>query len=242
MGRRGHDCHGAGLIESLREVPLSGMMLPMLWLLAGAMLVVPHSAPYSQTEIVRTAEAQAIEPAVLPAVPEVPFYSQFKDIESATWQKKGCGIASLAMVIDFYKPDTVSINTLLKQGIASGAYLPNAGWTYKGLILLGGKYGLRGNSYDLTTSDVHTAFEQFKKHLKDGPVIASVHYKFDPKSTIPHLVVIDGIDKDTIYYNDPAAKAGRAQISVADFLKGWKKRFIVLRPIQESSGVALAKK
>jgi len=91
-------------------------------------------------------------------------------------------------------------------------------------------YGLNGSSYDLGKSASTTALVQLEKYVKDGPVIASVHYKFDPKSTIPHLVVIDGIASSTVYYNDPAAKAGELQISVADFVKGWKKRVIVLRP------------
>ena len=163
------------------------------------------------------------------SIPDVPFYSQFKDITSPTWQKVGCGVTSLAMVIDYYKP-AVSVNTLLKQGIAEGAYLKSAGWTYKGLIGLAEDYGLSGSSYDLGASSNDVAFAKFKDHLQDGPVIVSVHYKFDPKSTIPHLVVIDGIEGDTLYYNDPAAKAGEKQISVEDFLKGWKKRFIVIRP------------
>ncbi len=168
------------------------------------------------------------------SIPSVPFYSQFKDITSPTWQKVGCGVASLAMVIDYYKP-AVPVNTLLKQGVASGAYLKSAGWTYKGLIQLAEKYGLEGNSYDLAALSSNTAFEKLKAHLQDGPVIVSVHYKFDPKSTIPHLVVIDGIEGDMVFYNDPAAKAGQKQIPTSDFLKAWKKRFIVIRPAGEAT-------
>ncbi len=168
----------------------------------------------------------------------VPFYSQFTDITSPSWKKVGCGITSLAMVIDFYKP-AVSVNTLLGQGIAMGAYDHNAGWIYSGLIRLGKKYGLDGKSYDLGGSSSKTALAQFKTYLKDGPVIASIHYQFNPESTIPHLVVIDGIDKDIVYYNDPAAKTGEKQISVTRFLAGWKKRFIVLRPVNAEQ-VALA--
>lgn len=161
----------------------------------------------------------------------VPFYSQFKDITSPTWQKVGCGITSLAMVIDYYKP-AVSVNTLLSEGIKAGAYLQNAGWTYAGLISVGKTHGLRGNSYDLAKMTRTAAFAEFKTYLKDGPVIASVHYKFDPKSTIPHLVVINRIEGDMLYYNDPAAKTGEKKIASADFLKAWKKRFIVLRPTE----------
>jgi predicted double-glycine peptidase len=194
-------------------------------------------------------QAQVAQAAPLPpsqvlvattSIPSVPFYSQFKDIASAKWQKVGCGIASLAMVIDYYSDEKVSVNTLLTQGIASGAYLNQAGWIHKGLISLSKKYGLGGSTYDFSGQSNKTALKKFEEKLKDGPVIASVHYKFDPKSTIPHLVVINGIDGDLVYYNDPAAKTGEKTISTADFLKAWKKRFIVIRPQNEAVRVALA--
>ena len=161
-----------------------------------------------------------ITPPNIPAtVLTVPFYSQFKDIESLVWQKQGCGIASLAMVIGFYQPQTaISVDSLLDQGKALGAYDQKAGWTYKGLIEVAQKNGLDGTSYDLSKKSTAVALTQFENFLKDGPVIVSVHYKFKPKSTIPHLVVIDGIDKDTLYYNDPAAQSGEKQISTKNFL------------------------
>lgn len=192
-----------------------------------------HQAQYEQTTSSSTSRNISSS-----EVPEVPFYSQFKDISSAKWQKVGCGVTSLAMVIEYYKPDSVSVNTLLNQGVAAGAYLNNAGWTYKGLIQLSRKYGLDGESHDLGTSDKSTAFAQLKKHLVNGPVIVSVHYKFDPKSTIPHLVVINGMRDGEIYYNDPAAKSGNQHISTAAFLKAWKKRFIVIHPTVNDSATA----
>ena len=205
----------------------------MLSLLAVAITAsnTPIISEYQQS--ILTPELQT-KNVVAPAVPVVPFYSQFKDITSTTWQKVGCGVTSLAMIIDFYNPDAVSVNTLLKQGIASGAYLQSSGWTYAGLIGLSKKYGLDGNSYDLGKLDSQTAFNQLKSYLADGPVIVSVHYKFDPKSTIPHLVVLNTLDNGVLHYNDPAAKSGDKEISVTDFLKGWKKRFIVVRPTKGS--------
>ncbi|MBP9757390.1 MAG: C39 family peptidase [Candidatus Pacebacteria bacterium] len=166
----------------------------------------------------------------------VPFYSQFRDITSPKWQKVGCGVTSLAMIIDYYNADAVSVNTLLYKGIASGAYLNSAGWTYKGLIGLAEGYGLDGKSFDLAGSETKKAFSTLRSYLDDGPVMVSVHYKFDPKSTIPHLVVLNRIDHDTIYYNDPAAKSGEGSISTANFIKAWKKRFIVLTPMDVPGG------
>ncbi len=163
-------------------------------------------------------------------VSNVPFYSQFKDITAPKWQKVGCGITSLAMVIDFYKEDVPSVNTLLKEGLSVGAYTDKSGWAYNGLIKVAQKYNLTGTTYDLGTSSSKVALAELTKSLETGPVIASVHYKLDPKNKIPHLIVIDGISDHVVYYNDPAAKTGQKEISTDDFAKAWKKRFIVIRP------------
>ena len=176
-------------------------------------------------------------PVVPVNVPVVPFYSQFIDIASSYWQKQGCGITSLAMIIDYYNAtsSTPSVNALLSQGIAAGAYDYSTGWIHSGLIKLAEKYGLDGVSYDLSGLDKITALKRFTAYVDDGPVMASIHYKFDPKSSIPHVVVIDAIENGIVYYNDPAAKSGEKQVSVDTFQKAWKKKFIVIRPDQEAS-------
>lgn len=194
-----------------------------------AMSLVPQPIAAPEEHLAIALPSSKPTATTVSSIPQVPFYSQFADVQSPKWQKVSCGVASLAMVIDYYKP-AVSVETLLKAGIAAGAYDPNAGWTYKGLIGLSNSYGLKGASYDLGKSTTDAAFTSFKSYLKDGPVIASIHYKFDPKSTIPHLVVINAIKDGVVYYNDPAATSGGKTISTTDFLKAWKKRFIVIRP------------
>lgn len=186
-------------------------------------------APFIQVAM-ETPEVQKESSPAPFVVPEVPFYSQFKNIQSPKWQKVGCGVTSLAMIISYYKPDAVSVNALLGKGVAQGAYDKNAGWTYAGLIKLSQEYGLDGDFYDLKELSSKEALDQFRKYSNGGPVIASVHYKFDPTNPIPHLVVINGILGDIVYYNDPASQEGGKQISADDFLKAWKKRFVVMRP------------
>lgn len=193
---------------------------------------VPNTALVSQYVGPLALETATRMPVATSTIPDVPFFSQFKDIVSPSWQKVGCGVASLAMIINYFEPDTVSVNTLLKQGIASGAYLKDAGWIHKGLIDLSKKYELDGKSYDLSKLSSKVALAAFSNQLKDGPLIASVHYKFEPKNPIPHLVVINAIENGLVYYNDPAAKTGGKTISVVDFLKNWKKKFIAIRPVK----------
>lgn len=168
-------------------------------------------------------------------IANVPFFSQFADIQSPAWQPVGCGITSLAMMIDFYRPNTVSVNNLLQQGIDAGAYDPVRGWSFEGLIQLGQEYGLAGNSIDLSELNVPTAIARLENYAKNGPLIFSVHDKFNAANDLPHLVVVDGVQNNTVYYNDPAAKTGEKKISIANFVNGWEGRGIVLRPARPAA-------
>lgn len=161
----------------------------------------------------------------------VPFYSQFTDISSAHWQKVGCGIASLAMLIDFYSDDVERVDELLDRGIKEGAFLSDAGWIHQGLINLVGRYNLSGESISLAHLSLDNAFLEFEKALIEGPVMASVHYTFEPTNPIPHLVVINGVKDGKVFYNDPAEKKGGGSLSIEKFKKAWKKRYIKIRPV-----------
>lgn len=168
--------------------------------------------------------------ATTPITYEVPLHYQISEIKSIDWKQKGCGVASLAMLVDFYKPDdTASVQTLLEQGLRAGAFQKGVGWTHQGLANLAKKYGLVGTTYTLAGMKNGDAFPQFEKLLGDGPVIASIHRNFDPKNSAGHLVVVTGFDKDFIYYNDPGKHEGKRKVAISDFLKGWKKSFIVVR-------------
>ncbi len=174
---------------------------------------------------------------MIPALPvevpvaHVPYYSQFTDVSAVEWKKNACGVVSIAMVVDYYSTKEISVDTMLSQALKSGAYLQSAGWTHKGLIDLATKYGMKGQAYDMTRSSQSAAFSAFTTQLKTGPVIASVHYKFEPTNPIPHLVVIVGMDKTHVYYNDPATAGAGKKLSIADFKKAWKQKFIVIRPV-----------
>ena len=178
--------------------------------------------------VAQVSESTATISTETPQANEVPFFSQFTDISSPEWKKIGCGIASLGMIMEYYKPGTVSVDALLADGIRKGAY-SDAGWTYKGLIDVSSAYGFTGESFDIAGRA--DAFAQFTDAVAQGPVIASVFYTFTPGHPIPHLVVVTKIEGDTVFYNDPAEKAGGGTISVDAFTKAWKKRYIEIYPV-----------
>lgn len=162
---------------------------------------------------------------------DVPFYSQFTDITPVEWKKVGCGIASLAMLVNFYKPGSVSADELLQDGITTGAYLTDAGWSHAGLINVSKRFGLDGESCSLADLSMTEAFSELEKVVAEGPVMVSVHYTFEPTNPIPHLVVINGVRDGKVFYNDPAEGGGGNSLSVEKFKNAWKKRYILIRPV-----------
>ena len=158
----------------------------------------------------------------------VPFYSQIKDISDPSWRGVSCGVASLAMLIDYYT-NPVAPDILLAKGIAANAFDDNAGWSHAGLIKLAGEYGLTGETVWLG-SDKQQALAALKAELDEGPVMASVHYTFDYNNPIPHLVVITEIDGEIGRYNDPAEEAGGGAVPLDKFASSWKNRYIKIRP------------
>ena len=156
-------------------------------------------------------------------IPDVPFFSQFTDVSKSEWRTKACGVTSLAMLIEFYKPGEISVDALLNEGIASGAYLPGAGWIHNGLALLAKDHGLHGKSFDFAPLGMDSAFTKLENSLQEGPVIASVHYKLDPQNPIPHMIVVNGILNSNVYYNDPAESEANQSISIDNFTQAWKK-------------------
>lgn len=202
--------------------------------------VAPGTLALDEASVVKSREtADSQEGEVAPAsaehtdAREVPFYSQFTDISSPQWRAVGCGIAATAMLVDYFTEDmNVSVDALLNEGIASGAYLQNAGWIHAGLIALAEKRGLRGSSVSLANLSPKAALIELENVLVDGPVMASVYYTFTPGHPIPHLVVINDIVGDTVYYNDPAEPSGGGSISVEKFLPAWKQRYIEIRPVR----------
>lgn len=178
-------------------------------------------------------------PVPVPPMPySVPLFSQISDISSVAWKQKGCGVADVAMIVEFYKPKTTSVQEVLEEGLKSGAYVKNVGWSHSGLASLAVKYGLVGKTVDLSKSTSLTALDQFKDIVEEGPVIASIHRGFNPKSPYGHLIVVTGFDDKLVYYNDPGKREGIRTVAIADFTKGWKKRLIVIREPEEKVTLA----
>ncbi len=157
-------------------------------------------------------------------------YSQLLHISHPDWKPVGCGIVSLAMIIDFFLKKEIDVDVLLEQGLAAGAYLQDIGWKHAELAQLAERYGLHGKNFDLAALPSEEAYARMLPYLHRGPVMASIHNGFE-ESGGGHLIVVTGEEGDEIHYNDPNSDDVRhiERIVPKDvFLKGWKRRFIIV--------------
>lgn len=172
----------------------------------------------------------------------VPRLSQHKDVGIQAfdnfWQKRGCGIVSLVMVLKYFRPSipTKTIDELIMKGLEKECYIQGIGWKHQGIVELANDFGFIGKTFDLANTENEKAFELFMKELEKQPVIVSIHKDFKTTNG-GHLAVATGfketMNKLSLGINDPDCKSkkwvGRT-VSAERFKIGWKKRFIVIKP------------
>ncbi len=158
-------------------------------------------------------------------------FSQFLDIKEKKWKNKSCGIVSLAMILSFFEKKKINPNEILKKALKiEGAYLKNIGWTHKTFEVLAGQFGFFGKAYDFFEKKDSFVLGKLAEFLKQAPVMVSIHKDFNPKNS-GHLVVVSGIKKGKVQYLDPNSKIRKdvkKEIDIYKFLKGWKRRFVVI--------------
>lgn len=165
----------------------------------------------------------------------VPAYSQHLDVKSRSWKQRSCGIVALKTVMDHYEPRRAvfrSFARLIKKGVRMHAYIRNVGWSHRGLARIAMSYGFRAKNYDWWGKTATRAFTHLRKHLTRGPVLASIHRDLKPNAH-GHLVAVVGFERGVVYYQDPDSHTRRRisrRATLKKFLKGWKRRIVVVRP------------
>ena len=159
-------------------------------------------------------------------------YSQFLDVTKKGWKIRACGVASLAMVLDYYGNKKTSIDELIDHGISIGAHNKEVGWIHSGIVNIANHKGFIGERHDWANIDKEIAFQKMDSLLSDGPVIASIHKNFNPKLS-GHLVVVKTKNRTHVSILDPIARKREhieRDVPVEVFLAGWKQRVIMVRP------------
>lgn len=146
----------------------------------------------------------------------IPFYTQMADFndndlqgfknkeEAEYWQSRGCGIASLKMIIDGFNrfrnmSDCLPYGSLIYKGDNDGAHC-DAGWIHRGLVDLAKYYDIQGETHrNSSAEDVQSEVEN------NRPCIVSVTPGFSGGKTDEngnvrrkggHLIVVKGVVKE----------------------------------------------
>jgi ABC-type bacteriocin/lantibiotic exporter with double-glycine peptidase domain len=161
---------------------------------------------------------------------DVSHFIQIYDVNSENWQKRSCGIVSLAMVLDYYG---ISVNPdkLIELGLDNNGYIEGVGWEHQALCGLATYYGLKSHrSEDDTIDNLLSSLD------RNEPVIISIFKEWD-QSNGGHIVVLNGFyasDDELLgfYVNDPVGASYKHKdefIPLDKFVVGWKKRAIYVK-------------
>jgi len=167
---------------------------------------------------------------------EVPYYSQFLDVEDKYWMPRACGMACMKMVLDFYEVDTASLDELIKKGSEEGGYGP-WGWVHDYFVAFAKKYGLEAHREE--KMDPEKGVVAIADALRHGhPVIVSA-VKYILGQTKFHMIVITGYEEADgavtgFYYHDPESttREGSQHLFVSReiFVREWRKMAIFIHP------------
>lgn len=123
--------------------------------------------------------------------------------DSDVWSDRACGVACVAMILEFATGEPVSVVDLLHEGRDRGAYCER-GWLHAGLAELLVSRGISASAEQVESVD------DLAPVVRAGsPVIASVTLQFPlDGSKGGHLVLVKGVtceaDRVTgVHFNDP---------------------------------------
>jgi len=157
--------------------------------------------------------------------------------DSELWSDRACGVACIAMVLEYADGTPRAIVNLLHEGRRRGAYSSN-GWVHTGLAEL-----LRAHGTPAEARAVTSLGELARLVQSYGPVIASVtlHFPEDGRRG-GHLVLVTGAEwhcreVTKIFFNDPSRwGAHHGHVSAARFAASFTGRIVsteVRRPVGE---------
>jgi len=136
--------------------------------------------------------------------------------DSDVWSDRACGVACVAMLIDFVTGEPVSVVDLLHAGRDLGAYC-DRGWLHVGLADLLTSRGIPA------MADQIDSVHDLAPILRGGcPVIASITLHFPENgSRGGHLVLVTGVTCEadrvvSVHFNDPSRWGAENNVVLAE--------------------------
>jgi len=164
---------------------------------------------------------------------DVPYYSQFLDIEDKEWMPRACGIVCVKMILDFYNTKSPNLDTLIKKGYEEGGY-SKWGWLHDYFVHLFEEFNLNAKREE-KIKNINILVNSLKN--KNPVIISAVKYILG--QTKFHMVVLTGFEEENgnitgFYYHDPEStniEAGKNLfVDIEIFKQGWREMAIFVYP------------
>ncbi len=170
----------------------------------------------------------------------VPYSSQFLDVEDHFWNIRSCGGTCIKMCLDYYHnldstvDNSPSILHIMNGAFNNGGYDANHGFVHDFAV----KYFLQHN-LDSHRMEGLSEFETLKASLDNGnPIIVSVVKRTLEQEKF-HLILVVGYEEDddgrnsrVIYHEPESTDPNRGAYRVCDmdtFLKSWRGKAIFVK-------------
>lgn len=128
----------------------------------------------------------------------VPYYSQFLDINDPFWMLRACGATCLKMVAEFDGAEVPDILSLCNEAKERGGYDMQNGWVHDYLVSKAKEFGLESHR-----AEGFTSLDEIYASLDAGnPVIVSVEKRVLEQKRF-HMIVLVGYEGDNIFYHEP---------------------------------------
>ena len=176
----------------------------------------------------------------------VPYHSQFLEVEDYHWNIRSCSGACTAMVLEFLIGKKIDILEFMKQAEADGGYNKINGMNHDYIINFFESEGLKSWRYkNPETKDILDTIDPVVEQLEKGnPVIVSIN-KIILEQKKFHLILLIGLEKNNngevthFYYHEPEATIVNVEddqavggadrkVDVETFKKCWRGKAIFI--------------
>lgn len=164
----------------------------------------------------------------------VPYYSQFNDIDDKYWIPRACVPVCLKMILDFHRVESPPLQELIKIADKKGGFGPS-GWYHNVIVDLAKEYGLDAHREE--KMDFDEGLKKIVNYLEEeNPIIVSTP-KFILEQKKFHTVVLIGFKREGgkikgLYFNDPESTGLRGGqnlfVSLDTFKKEWRRMAIFI--------------
>lgn len=163
---------------------------------------------------------------------EVPYVSQYRDVQNPDYRLRSCGMTCVNMVLQYFKTALPTLDEMIGHGMEHGGY-STSGWKHDYFVNLIKGYGHACERMEnMRDSDVSLLRDSI---VHGNPVIVSAEMRiFDRR--LFHQVLLTGVREtsegvlDGFYYHDPASLSTEGgkdlYASLPVFFLSWRKMAI----------------